>query len=58
MAGAKARYRKKVRERMKPVKVEFFPPDSDIYDHLRKQSPMSGYIKELIRKDMQDAGNR
>lgn len=53
MPGAQARYRQKRRERMKPIQVEFFPAEAAIYEHLRKQSPMSGYIKDLIRKDME-----
>lgn len=57
MSGAVARYRRKRRGKMKPIQVEFFPADADIYEHLRKQKPMSGYIKSLIRKDMQDAGS-
>ena len=55
MAGdARSRYQQRARKSMRPIMVEFFPPDADIYEHLRKQRPMATYIKDLIRKDMND----
>ena len=32
--------------------VKFFPADSDILDHLESQPRQNAYIKELIRRDM------
>ena len=33
--------------------LRFSPREQDILEHLEKQPNMSGYIKDLIRKDMQ-----
>ena len=45
-----AKYRKR---NVKPVTVNFYPSDADIYAHLISQDNRSRYIKELIRKDME-----
>lgn len=47
---AKAKYAK---EKMKQVMVIFSPNEMDLYEHLSKQANKSGYLKELIRKDME-----
>ncbi|NPD33092.1 hypothetical protein HLV35_07470 [Eggerthellaceae bacterium zg-997] len=46
---ASAKYR---REKVKQVAVSFYPSEADIYDHLRSQPNKSGYLKALIRADM------
>lgn len=38
---------------VKRVTVKFFPDDMEMYEHVRSQPSMMGYIKELIRKDME-----
>lgn len=45
---AKAKYRKKTPQ----VTVTFYPTETDLYNHISKQENKSGYIKDLIRKDM------
>ncbi|QKF07196.1 hypothetical protein HLV38_02955 [Berryella wangjianweii] len=47
---ASAKYR---REKVRQVAVSFYPAESAIYDHLKSQPNMSGYVKDLIRADMQ-----
>lgn len=37
----------------KVVSIGFYPVDTDLLDHLNKQENKAGYIKELIRKDME-----
>ena len=32
--------------------VKFSPNEQDLLEHLEKQPNMSGYLKELIRRDM------
>ena len=51
---ANKRYRKKMREegKFKSLVLEFYPNDLDLYDWLQEHKPMATYIKELIRKDM------
>lgn len=41
------------KERTKTVNVRFFPADMDIYNHLSTLENKSGYIKGLIRADME-----
>ena len=47
---ANEKYRKK---NVKQAVVRFYPAEIDVWEHLQKQENKSGYIKELIRKDMQ-----
>lgn len=49
-ATAKAAYKAKSVQRLE---LNFFPNDKDICEHLEKQPNKNGYIKELIRKDME-----
>ena len=48
-AKANARYRAKY---CKTVTVQFFPSDLELYEHLEQQESKAGYIKGLIREDM------
>ena len=34
--------------------VKFSPRECDLLEHLQKQPNMSGYIKQLIRRDMEE----
>lgn len=47
---ANAKYAKKVRTQL----VKFYPTEDDIWNHLQGQENKMGYIKALIRKDMED----
>lgn len=47
---ASAKYDK---ENMKRVTVVFSPNERDLCEYLSGKGSMSGYIKELIRKDME-----
>lgn len=49
-----SRYRRKLRAegRLKTILVEFQDADMDLYEHIRKQPTMAGYIKRLVREDM------
>lgn len=47
---ADASYKKKS---TKQVGLRFFPADMELYEHLQKQPNKMGYIKELIRRDME-----
>lgn len=47
---AKAGYRKRS---VKQVAVSFYPTEADVWEHLSAQANKSGYIKDLIRKDME-----
>lgn len=47
---ANERYRK---ESVRQVTVRFYPTEADIWERLRSQPNRSGYVKELIRRDME-----
>lgn len=47
---AKAKYQK---EKVRQVVVRFYPSDQEILDYLEQQGNMGGYIKELIKRDME-----
>jgi len=50
---ANAKYAKKVRQQI----VKFYPTEADLWDHLQGQPNKMGYIKSLIRKDMERKNN-
>ena len=47
---ASERYRKKS---VKQLSVRFFPADMELYEHAKAQPNTMGYIKRLIREDME-----
>ena len=47
---ATAKYQK---EKTRSVTIRFLPSDMDLYEFLKSQPNQAGYIKELIRRDMQ-----
>lgn len=47
---AQARY---VRETVKQTTVRFYPKESDLWEWLGSQGNKAGYIKDLIRADME-----
>ena len=40
------------REKVKRISVEFSPVDSELWEHIQNQPNKQGYIKALIRADM------
>ena len=48
---ANEKYRK---ERVKSFQVKFYPDDYALFEHLQKQEKKSEYIRELIRRDMNE----
>ena len=44
------------KENRKVVSIGFFPADADLLDHLNAQKNKAGYIKALIRADMEKGG--
>ena len=48
---AQAKYKK---SKVTQIGLSFYPSESDLLEHLREQPNKAGYIKELIRKDMQN----
>lgn len=46
---AKAKYKS---EKVKKILVEFYATDIELWDKLQEQPNKQGYIKDLIRKDL------
>lgn len=44
------------REKVKRITVEFSPAESDLWDQVSGQPNKQGYIKALIRADMERGG--
>ena len=49
---ATAKYQK---EKVRQVFAKFFLAEADIYEHLMAQGNKNGYVKSLIRADMERA---
>lgn len=47
---ANERYRK---QNVRQATVRFYPSESDLWEHLQAQGNKAGYLKELIRRDME-----
>ena len=43
----------KYKAKVKRLTVDFPPSDMELYEHIQKQPNKQGYIKDLIRKDME-----
>lgn len=46
--------KKYTKEKGKQFNLKFYPPDTDLWEHLQKQENKAGYIKALMRKDMRE----
>lgn len=51
---AQAKYRK---TKVKQVQTAFYPAEHDLYEWLNQQESKAGYIKNLIRHDMEARQN-
>lgn len=43
---------KKYQKKTKAIMIRFFPSDMELHDWIRAHDNMSGYIKNLVRRDM------
>lgn len=50
---AQKKARKKYRDGGKRLTVDFYPSEAELYAHVEKQPNKQGYIKSLIRADME-----
>lgn len=53
MTEAQRKAKKAYKAKIKRLFIELYPTDADILEHLQQQESTAGYIKQLIRKDMQ-----
>lgn len=47
---ANEKYRK---ENVRQISLRFYPSEHDIYEFIKGKDNASGYIKELVRQDME-----
>lgn len=50
---AQKRAVKEYRKKTKKLQLEFSPTETDLWEHVQQQPNKQGYIKDLIRKDME-----
>lgn len=50
---AQKRANKKYREKSNRMTIDFYPTDSDLWNHIQNQPKKQTYIKNLIRADME-----
>ena len=56
MTEAQKKALDKYKANVKRFTVDFPPTDAELYEHLSKQPNKQGYIKSLIRADMERGG--
>ena len=44
---------KKFNEKRNRITVDFYPTESDLWDHINQQPKKQTYIKDLIRADLE-----
>ena len=50
---AAKKYKEKYKEKVKRITVDFYPADEELWDHVQSQDNKQGYIKSLIRADIE-----
>lgn len=51
---AQKRAKKKYLDKGLRFKIDFYPSEQELIDHLQKQPKKQTYIKDLIRKDIEN----
>ena len=41
------------KEKTKQIAIRFSPNEMDVYDYIKSQQNIAGYIKRLVREDME-----
>lgn len=49
--------KKYFQEKTKRIEVRFFPADMELYEWAKSKGNAAGYIKELIRRDLESGGD-
>lgn len=50
---AQKKAKKKYREKGNRISLDFYPTETDLWEHIQSQPNKQGYIKNLIRADME-----
>lgn len=49
---AQKKARNKYNAKRNRMTIDFYPTETDLWEHLNRQENKAGYAKDLIRKDM------
>jgi hypothetical protein len=58
MDDAQKRAKKKYQSKVKRFTVDFYPTETELWEHLQTQEKKQTYIKDLIRADIKKQGNQ
>lgn len=53
VSESQKRANKKYREKSNRMTIDFYPTDSDLWNHIQSQPKKQTYIKNLIRADIE-----
>lgn len=53
MTESERNAKKKYRDKGKRMSIDFYPSEADLIEYIEKQANMQGYIKALLRADME-----
>lgn len=53
LTEARKRAKAKYNEKVTKITIEFYPNDADLLQKVQEQKSKQGYIKDLIRKDLE-----
>ncbi len=52
---ATKKFKEKYKEKVNRITVDFYPTETELWEHLQQQDKKQTYIKDLIRKDRGEA---
>ena len=52
MTDAKKRAKAKYNAKRQRLYLDFYPTETELWEHINKQDNKQGYVKELVRRDM------
>jgi hypothetical protein len=58
MNEAQKKAKQKYQSKVKRFTVDFYPTESEIYEHLQNQPKKQTYIKDLIRADIKKRADK
>lgn len=51
---AAKKYKEKYKEKVNRITTDFYPSEEELWNHVQKQENKQGYIKSLIKADMEN----
>lgn len=50
---AAKKYKEKYKDKVNRITTDFYPTDEELWNHVQQQENKQGYIKSLIKADME-----